>query len=373
MQPDQKSARRIAMENLKPGMVLARDLLDPDKNVVLPRHTALNKDNFNLIMLNANQYVYILEDSIQADRPSFLALEVDAAEHIIPADIPVQERETFKSFTAAYVTKPAELAKEFKRISEGGRINQDTLYNYADSIMGKLKTKSDILVYMNHMKATDEHVHTHSVNVALLANLFGIWINADSKELEALTVSALLHDIGMTQIDSQIVNKQGSLTREEHETLKKHTTLGYRLLDGADMPNEVKLAALGHHEKMNGGGYPLGIKGDRISKFSRIIHICDVYEAMTAERSYRTRICPFDVIKTFERGSYGVFDTEALLIFLQNIAYTYLNSRVQLSNGALGQVVFINNHNLSCPIIKTDDGRIIDLHTTKDLKVMQLV
>jgi HD-GYP domain-containing protein (c-di-GMP phosphodiesterase class II) len=124
---------------------------------------------------------------------------------------------------------------------------------------------------------------------------------------------------------------------------------------------------------MNGQGYPLGIKGDKISKFSRILHICDVYEAMTADRMYRERICPFDVIKTFERESFGVFDTEALLLFLQNIAYTYLNSRIKLTNGVLGHVVFINNDNLSRPIVKTDDGLVLDLRKHKDVKVHSLI
>jgi putative nucleotidyltransferase with HDIG domain len=225
---------------------------------------------------------------------------------------------------------------------------------------------------MNHMKTNEGHLHTHCVNVALLSNLFGIWINADAKELEDLTVAALLHDIGMTQISHDIVNKKDPLTKEEREILKKHTTLGYRILDNADLPNEVKLAALGHHEKMNGQGYPLGIKGDKISKFARIIHICDVYEAMTHDRLYRERFCPFDVIKTFERGSFGVFDTEALLLFLQNIAYTYLNSRVKLTDGSVGHVAFINNGDLSSPIIKLDDDTVIDLHKNKELRVLCL-
>jgi putative nucleotidyltransferase with HDIG domain len=223
------------------------------------------------------------------------------------------------------------------------------------------------------MKTSEEHIFTHSVNVALLANLFGIWINADVKEIELLTVAALLHDIGMTQLPTEVLLKSEPLSRYDRELIKKHTTFGYRILENAELPNEVKLAALGHHEKINGSGYPLGIKGDKISKFARIISICDVYEAMTSNRSYRERICPFDVIKSFERDFFGVFDTEALLLFLENIAYTYLNSRVQLTDGSTGQVAFINNHDLSRPIIKLDDDRIINLHIHKKIRVLRLL
>jgi putative nucleotidyltransferase with HDIG domain len=211
------------------------------------------------------------------------------------------------------------------------------------------------------------------VNVALLANLFAVWINASQEESDALTMAGLLHDIGMMHLPQEIVGKPGTLTREEREILKKHTTLGYRTLDNAGIVNEIKLAALGHHEKMNGQGYPLGIKGDKISKFARIIQICDVYDAMTSDRLYRERVCPFEAIKSFERSAFGVFDTEALLLFLHNIAYTYLNSRIKLTDGTLGHVIFINNHNLSSPIIKTDDGSVIDLHEDKERRVLSLV
>lgn len=363
------SAKRIAMENLKPGMILARDLVDKSGKLLLSKDTALSKENFNTIMLSANPYVFVLESSIYPDRPSFL----DSSQERMPVDIPVKERESFIEFEKEYETKPDELKDEFKVISEGGKIDQDKLFSMTDSIMSHLGTKNDVFTYLSNLMNRDEPTYAHSVNVSLLANLFGVWVNASSEEVYNLTNAALLHDIGKTQIPDEVLNKKGRLSKSEYDEIKKHTILGYRILETSNLPKEVKLTALGHHEKIDGSGYPLGLKGDKISKFAKIVSICDIYDAMTSNRVYRQKICPFDVIKSFEQGSYGVLDTEMLLLFLQNIAYTYLNSKVKLSNGVEGEIVFINRSDLSNPIIKTVDEEIIDLKSSKDIHIVTML
>jgi putative nucleotidyltransferase with HDIG domain len=287
-------------------------------------------------------------------------------------DIPVRERDSFQRFAAEHESKVGELRGEFMRITEGGAINKDSLYKATDSIMGGLSTKNDVFVYSSQLLAAGGQNMTHSVNVSMLAHIFGIWINAGEEELKNLTVAGLLHDIGMSQVPEELIKSKKRLSKADRELVRKHTTLGYRILDNADMPNEVKLAALGHHERLDGSGYPLGLRGDKISKFAKIIAICDTYEAMTADRAYRARICPFDVIRTFERGSFGSFDTEALLLFLQNIAFTYLSSRVVLTDGSEGVVAFIHQDALSTPIVRRDDGSFVDLKADKSLRVFKL-
>lgn len=373
MTPENKSARRIAIENLKPGMVLAMDLVDADQNLVLKSGSVLDKENFNTIMLNSSQYVYVLEESISAvaERIGFLESVKDDMYPL--SDIPVQERDSFRHFSIEFADKPMRLAKAFKQLVEGEPIGRDELYAIADNLMDHLKTKNDIMIYVNHLKATGERLHVHSINVALLANLFGIWVNYDRQSLEDLTVAALLHDIGKTQLPTEIINKNtADMDPDELAQMKKHPSLGYRILDNANMPEEIKLAALSHHERMDGSGYPLGLKGEKISKFAKIIAVCDVYDTMTTEKFGSPPICPFDAIKQFERDGYGNFDTETLLLFLQNIAYTYLNARVALSDGSYGRVVFINSDNMSRPIIVTDDERVLDLRRHKELMISAL-
>jgi len=123
-----------------------------------------------------------------------------------------------------------------------------------------------------------------------------------------------------------------------------------------------------HHERFDGSGYPDGIKGAQINNFARIIAICDTYDAMTANRAYRSKICPFDVIKQFEADGYNKYDTSYLLTFLSNIAYIYFGSWVKLSNGEEGEVVYIHQNNLSRPVVKVGD-KLIDLQKMTDVSI----
>lgn len=357
-------------------MVLARDVIDGSSGVLLEKHTELTNENFNMVILSSNSYVFVLENSIFPDRPNFLEMKSSKDSHnILPGDVPVTERKEFVKFEASYDEKPELLSNEFKRISETGVVDEDRLFAMTEEIMGHLNAKNNVFVYLNHLKSVDEPTFSHSVNVSLLANLFSIWINADEEEARNITIAAMLHDIGKASISLEVLNKKGSLSEAEFAEIKTHTVLGYRALEKSKLPKSVKLAALEHHEKIDGSGYPLGITGDKIDKFAKIIAICDIYDAMTSNRIYRSRVCPFDVIKSFERGSYGTLDTEWLLVFLENVAYTYLNSRVRLTNGDVGHVAFINKKDLSNPIIKTMDGRIYDLSDKSNaaIRIVSLV
>jgi HD-GYP domain-containing protein (c-di-GMP phosphodiesterase class II) len=134
------------------------------------------------------------------------------------------------------------------------------------------------------------------------------------------------------------------------------------------LPESVKLAALMHHEKLDGSGYPYGVKGSEISKYASIVTICDIYDAMISNRCYKEKLSPFHVIKTFEQGFYGYLHTEYLLVFLKNIAQTFLHSKVTLSDGREGVVVFINEKHLSRPIVQCG-SEFVDLIEQADLNV----
>lgn len=228
------------------------------------------------------------------------------------------------------------------------------------------------MTFIGFLKSYDEYTFSHSSNVALLCNLFASWLRLSDEETTYLTAAGFLHDIGKLKIPHSILNKQTRLTDKEYEIMKKHTILGYRILQTQNIPNEIKLGALMHHEKIDGTGYPLGVTHEKISKYARIIAICDIYDAMTSDRVYRGRICPFEVIKKFQISSYGELDTTYLLVFLKNIAYTYYGSWVKLNDGRSGEIVFINPTDLSRPMVRVGE-EIIDLHEREELDIIGVI
>jgi putative nucleotidyltransferase with HDIG domain len=222
------------------------------------------------------------------------------------------------------------------------------------------------------MQGHDVHTFSHSNNVAMLANVFGNWLGLSQNDLMTLTIGGMFHDVGKTEIPNEIITKPAKLTDSEYAIIKTHPLEGFEMLRKIDLPKEVTFCALEHHEKIDGTGYPNSKKGDSINYNSKIIAICDIYEAMTAKRVYRDKICPFEVIKSFESGMYGALDTELLLIFLKKIAENYLNAWVDLSNGTSAKIMFIHPAKIAQPIVQTEDEKFIDLAERTDIKILKI-
>ena len=236
------------------------------------------------------------------------------------------------------------------------------------------KTSLDILTLLQTMGGSEDTVYAHSINVALVSRAIGKWLKMSKVELDALTMAGLLHDLGKANVPPEILNKAGKLTDEEFDLIKKHA------LDGRKILKEVKgidprflNAASQHHERSDGTGYPRGLTDDEIDDFAAIISIADVYDAMTASRSYRTAMCPFQVIAAFERDGLSKYRTKFILTFLEHIAMAHQNSLVVLSNGSRGRVVYINQASLSRPIVELSDGSMLDLSRQRELSISSIL
>ena len=172
----------------------------------------------------------------------------------------------------------------------------------------------------------------------------------------------LLHDIGKTQIPDDILNKQSRLTDEEFALVKQHPQFGYDILKRQPLDTHVKQCALMHHERCDGSGYPMGLTLNEIDDYARIIAIAVVYDAMTAARSYREPLCPFQVIAEFEKDGLQKYKPKYILTFLDRIATTYQNNRVMLSDGRKAKIVLLNPNRLSKPLVQLEDGDYLDLN-----------
>ena len=359
--------KKVYIEDLRDGMVLSGDVLDKKGAVLLPGGTYLTKANFSFLEKNGIRSVRVYNAGaccadIIADEPMVYETEF----------IPVTERPDFIEFSREHEIKTIKIREALMSIGNGGVIDLDKLFELTDDIISKIKFKNDLFSYMNSLKYSDEHTYVHSTNVSLLCHLFASWLKMEEQDASYLTVAGLLHDVGKTLIDPSILNKKGVLTKEEFEIIKTHTTLGYGIVKNHNIPLDIKLAILSHHEKIDGSGYPMGLTDANINRFAKIVAICDIYDAMTTNRVYRDKICPFNVIRQFEQRSYGQLDTAYLLSFLKNIARIYTGCYVRLSDGTCVQVLVINPNELSRPMVRKGMD-IIDLREQKNLSISEVL
>jgi HD-GYP domain-containing protein (c-di-GMP phosphodiesterase class II) len=159
----------------------------------------------------------------------------------------------------------------------------------------------------------DYYTHTHSINVAIYALSLGSFLNFKSDELSELGEAALLHDLGKSKVDTSIINKNGKLSDKEFQEIKKHPALGYTIGLKLGIKNRKVLEGIRHHhEKMNGTGYPFGMRGESIPYYARIIAICDIFDALTSKRSYKESMSSFEAFLLMKTKMKGELDTELL-------------------------------------------------------------
>ncbi len=285
----------------------------------------------------------------------------------------LQSNQEFQDFQLSYSENMAALEETFDTIIFGdGNISEETLIKNAESLFAS-KTSIQMFDLLHCMKSIDDSVYAHSINVALISRAIGKWLKLSREQLNELTIAGLLHDIGKAEIPSEILNKTGKLTDEEFELIKSHALKGSKLLKKAGFNSDIQFAALQHHERSDGSGYPRGLEADEISDFASIIAIADVYDAMTSARSYRTPKCAFQVIAAFEEDGLKKYNTKYILTFLERIANAYQNSMVMLSDGRSGKIVYINKSRLSRPIVQVDDNEMVDLSRETDISITSIM
>jgi len=182
--------------------------------------------------------------------------------------------------------------------------NPETLSNYeaskeiVDDMIETILEDNFTIKSLMDIATHDYYTHTHSINVSIYALSLGAYMQMQPETLSKLGEAALLHDLGKSKIDTAILNKNGKLTDKEFSEIKRHPDYGYKIGLSLGISNKNILDGIRHHhEKVDGSGYPSGLKGKEIPMFARIIGICDIFDALTSRRSYKEAMSTFDAIK----------------------------------------------------------------------------
>jgi len=268
----------------------------------------------------------------------------------------------FQRFQVDFTLRSQDLKNCFDAyLSDGGTVNKEELLSKTISLVSPKQTTLDVFDMLHNMRQVNDSTYAHSLNVAIISRIIGKWLHFSNEELDTLTLAGLLHDIGKTKIPDEVLNKDGKLTDEEFQMIRNHPKYGYDILKSQPLNSHIKKVALMHHERCDGSGYPMGLTMEEIDDYALIIAIADVYDAMTAARSYRAPLCPFEVIAEFEKDGLQKYKPKYILTFLENIANAYQNNRVMLSDGTSARIVLLNHRRLSKPLVQLDDGACIDL------------
>lgn len=260
-----------------------------------------------------------------------------------------------------------------KRVSEGIQFLYtdtdspnftSTSVNITSHLLKAIDDNAAIAVDISALKTSDEYTFKHSVDVATMSMIVAKKMGLKHDDVYNIGIAGLLHDMGKSKIPLEILNKPARLTDEEFEVMKKHSIYGYQILkEKEDFSPPIALAVLQHHEKMNGRGYPMGVSGDKISPYAKILSVVDVYDALVTERPYKKGMSQRDAIEIIMSMTDDL-DIEAMRSFLGSIILYPVDTIVQLSNGE--EACVVENHPeaiLRPTVVGLESGRVYELAT----------
>lgn len=355
-------AIRIRTDQAESGMVVAADIYSSNDQLIIPKGTKLD-DRVISRLRYYNIYGLLVYDKKQLE-------EAHKEESYLET---LRNTEEFKKFNSKYIESVGEIENSFQKMIQGeSEIDIDSLLKETDRILSEGRSGIHIFEMLHGIRDYDDMTYVHCLNVALICNVFAGWLKMSKEETKIITLAGLLHDIGKMLVSKDIITKAGKLTEDEYEEVKLHTIKGYQTLKDLNLDIRIKYAALMHHERCDGSGYPNGFKADQIENYSKIVAIADVYDAMTSNRRYRKAICPFEVVESFERDGFLKYDPGYLMVFLERIVMSYLHNMVRLSDGREGEVVMINKLALSRPIVRCGDT-FVDLSKEHKLTIESIL
>lgn len=315
--------RLVSALTVQPGAIVAKAIYNEKGQILLNEGVQLSEGIINRLQASGISNIFIKDqqtDDIQFEGTLSDPLRREAIQTINSTFVELQNN---TSISSSFV-----IEKASKRFTELIR-----------NLLTELNEKKELMTLLSDAYSYDNYIFTHSLNVTLYSLAVGMQLKLSQKELEILGTGAIFHDIGKLNVPLDILLKPNKLTDVEYLTIKKHTEDGFNILRKVQtIPLLVSHCAFQHHERLNGSGYPRGIKGEEIHFFAKIIAVADVFDAVTSNRVYRSALLPHEGLEILYAGSGTLFDQSIVEAFRLSVAIYPVGITVQLNDGRKGVV-----------------------------------
>ena len=282
--------KRVLTKDLIPGMITAENVYTISGQLILPENLKLTDKMIIRLEFYAIEEITVVDDAEQVTiKPVSLYREK------------INNSPEFKKFRQIFFENVEYYQNSINQvINRITPIDINSLITNTLNIFSSNLTTIGVYDMLHNMREYDDVTYHHSMSVGIMCNIMGKWLRFSKEDTEVLTLAGLLHDTGKIMMPDNIIKKPDRLSVTEYEIIKTHPFQGYNLLKGENIDERIKKAALMHHERCDGSGYPSRLVSNEIDDFAKIVAIADVYDAMTSARVYRGPLCPFDVVHIFE-------------------------------------------------------------------------
>jgi putative nucleotidyltransferase with HDIG domain len=364
--------RKIQIDQLKVGMYVedvfnARDVLMLSASTLIwdeSQVEALKRQGVHSLFINLERGRDVGPEQVP------LVKEV--------ADVKSREEEYYKELEQAKIVhrQALETVREvLDSIRKGTIFSLKKVEKAAESVVESIQRNPDTLISLSQLKGYDEYTYTHSVGVSILITSLANSMGYNGERLVQAGIGGLLHDIGKMRVPDSILNKPGKYTEWEFKVMKKHPEHGLEIVrDRKNLSDLSRTVIIQHHERFNGKGYPLGLKGSQINEVGLISAVADVYDALTSNRVYRTAWPPQKALALIFQGADDDYSRRIVELFTRHLGIYPAGSFVRLASGAMGVVIKVDHGNLLAPkivVLFDEYGKRLDKPMEWDLAEKQ--
>ncbi len=304
-----------------------------------------------------------LKPSAPAEPPAASAAAAAPSAPQAPALISAESRPELS-------TAPASMGEELERAAQvvnkskqavislfgearlGKAVDAEQCLPLVEEVANSVARNPSALISLARLKTKDDYTYMHSVAVCALMVSLSRQMGLDEAATREAGLAGLLHDVGKMAMPMDVLNKPGALTDDEFAIMRGHPTRGYEmLLEGTAVPESALDVALHHHEKMDGTGYPSKLAGENITLLSRMGAVCDVYDAITSNRPYKTAWDPASSLARMAQWK-GHFDPLVFQAFVKSVGIYPVGTLVKLQSGRLAVVLDQNTTALTAPRVR---------------------
>ena len=345
--------RRSELSQVEPGMELAQPVYK-DRKVLIEEGVVLSERHLSRLKEWGIDYLQVRESVSEIERL-------------------IEERERVKSICRDVHHQALDVVQEsMENVLQGNIIEIQSVETSIKGVVEQASADKDMLINSASIESMDDYLLAHSVGVAIYSVVMGLGLGYKEDELTLLGMGALLHDIGMTKVPADLIDRGGPLNAAEYDEVKRHTLYGTMMVkDGTALSKQVKKVISRHHERYDGSGYPQRLEGAEIDEYSQIVGLADTFEAMTSPRSYREKMTVYHAMRETLSVSPKAFNPTLTRALLEKMALYPVGSLVELSSGQMAIVVGTNDKVPFRPVVRIvsegeEGGR-------KDLRIINLL